>query len=218
MSIDKIHQRENEHENRNERILNPFFAMQKKMANAPTRPSSQNYFINTYGKRVYHSKKDERVAEIESCMPRSHFNNEVISRSQKFLYHDYQQQQNQQPEPLPKVVTATKNVGVKDTDQPLSRKMDVIFSNSALHWIQDHRKAFQNFWKMLKPMNSDNGTDMSIDSNSNNTSVSGQLLIQCGEYGNLQQIITMLERITHLDQFREYLADWKQPRYFAKDS
>jgi trans-aconitate methyltransferase len=151
-------------------------------------------------------------------MPRSHFNNEVISRSQKFLYHDYQQQQNQQPEPLPKVVTATKNVGVKDTDQPLSRKMDVIFSNSALHWIQDHRKAFQNFWKMLKPMNSDNGTDMSIDSNSNNTSVSGQLLIQCGEYGNLQQIITMLERITHLDQFREYLADWKQPRYFAKDS
>ena len=81
--------------------------------------------------------------------------------------------------------------------------MDVIFSNSALHWIQDHRKAFQNFWKMLKPMNSDNGTDMSIDSNSNNTSISGQLLIQCGGYGNLQQIITMLERITDLDEFRE---------------
>ena len=56
-------------------------------------------------------------------------------------------------------------------DIKLSRKMDVIFSNSALHWIQDHRKAFQNFWKMLKPMNSDNGTDMSIDSNSNNTSI-----------------------------------------------
>ena len=96
------------------------------------------------------------------------------------------------------------------------RKIDVIFSNSALHWIQDHRKAFQNFWKMLKPLNSDNGTDMNIDSNSNNTSISGQLLIQCGGYGNLQQIITMLERITHLDQFREYFADWKQPWYFAK--
>lgn len=101
-------------------------------------------------------------------------------------------------------------------DIKLSRKMDVIFSNSALHWIQDHRKAFQNFWKMLKPLNSDNGTDMSIDSNSNNTSISGQLLIQCGGYGNLQQIINMLERITHLDQFREYFADWKQPWYFAK--
>jgi trans-aconitate 2-methyltransferase len=101
-------------------------------------------------------------------------------------------------------------------DIKLPRKMDVIFSNSALHWIQDHRKAFQNFWKMLKPMNSDNGADMSIGSNINNTSISGQLLIQCGGYGNLQQIITMLERITHLDQFREYFADWKQPWYFAK--
>ena len=101
-------------------------------------------------------------------------------------------------------------------DIKLPRKMDVIFSNSALHWIQDHRKAFQNFWKMLKPMNSVNGADMSIGSNINNTSISSQLLIQCGGYGNLQQIITMLERITHLDQFREYFADWKQPWYFAK--
>ena len=39
------------------------------------------------------------------------------------------------------------------TDIRLPRKMDVIFSNSALHWIQDHRKAFQNFWEMLKPTN-----------------------------------------------------------------
>ena len=68
-------------------------------------------------------------------------------------------------------------------------------------------------------MNSDSNkiTDISISSNSNNNSGSnGQLLIQCGGYGNLQQIITMLERITHLDQFKEYFTDWKQPWYFAK--
>jgi trans-aconitate 2-methyltransferase len=41
-------------------------------------------------------------------------------------------------------------------------------------------------------------------------------LIQCGGYGNLQQIITILERITHLDQFKEYFKDWKKPWYFAK--
>jgi len=75
MSIDKIDQ----HENKNERILDPFFAIQRKMANSPRPASSQNYFINVQGKRVYHSKEDERLAEIESCMPRSHFTNEVIS-------------------------------------------------------------------------------------------------------------------------------------------
>lgn len=37
------------------------------------------------------------------------------------------------------------------TDAKLPRKVDVIFSNSALHWVEDHRKAFQEFWGMLKP-------------------------------------------------------------------
>ena len=52
MSIDKIHQHENKHEKENEGILDPFFAIQKKMANSPRPPSSQNYFINAQGKRV----------------------------------------------------------------------------------------------------------------------------------------------------------------------
>src|ERR687886_2966227 len=66
------------------------------------------------------------------------------------------------------------------TDVKLPRKMDVIFSNSALHWIQNHKKAFQNFWEMLKSMNTSDITDITISSNSNNTGRSGQLLIQCG--------------------------------------
>ena len=98
----KIHQYENERENNNERILDPYFAIQRKMANSARPPSSQNYFINAQGKRVYHSNEDERVAEIESCMPRSHFTNEVTFRSQNFLC---QGQKQQQSEPLPRVVT-----------------------------------------------------------------------------------------------------------------
>src|SRR5919202_4923882 len=94
--------------------------------------------------------------------------------------------------------------------------MDVIFSNSALHWVQDHRKAFESLWKMLKPMNNNDISDINVSSNSNNTGRSGQLLIQCGGHGNLQQIITILERIIHLDQFKEHFADWKQPWHFAK--
>jgi trans-aconitate 2-methyltransferase len=99
------------------------------------------------------------------------------------------------------------------TDIRIPRKVDVIFSNSAVHWIQDHRKAFQEFWMLLKPMNDIN----KISSNNNsNTGSSGQLLIQCGGHGNLQKIITILERITHLDQFKEHFTDWKQPWYFPK--
>jgi trans-aconitate 2-methyltransferase len=98
------------------------------------------------------------------------------------------------------------------TDIKLPRKLDVIFSNSALHWILDHRKAFQNFWEMLKPMN-----DSTISSRVSNTgSSTGQLLVQCGGNENLQQIIEILEQITCLDQFKAYFTDWKQPWYFAK--
>ncbi len=109
------------------------------------------------------------------------------------------------------------------TDIKLPRKLDVIFSNSALHWVQDHRKAFQNFWEMLKPMHSGKNNDTIIGKNrnvrrnGNSTSLgSSQLLIQCGGFGNLQQIIMLLERITRLDQFKAYFTDWKQPWHFAK--
>ena len=37
------------------------------------------------------------------------------------------------------------------TEVKLPRKINVIFSNAALHWVLDHRKAFQNFWTMLNP-------------------------------------------------------------------
>jgi trans-aconitate methyltransferase len=95
------------------------------------------------------------------------------------------------------------------TNIKLPQKLDVIFSNSALHWVQDHRKVFQIFWEMLKPMNNNN-KDTTISGNS------GQLLIQCGGYNNLQQIITLLERIRRLDQFKAYFTNWKQSWYFAK--
>jgi trans-aconitate methyltransferase len=47
----------------------------------------------------------------------------------------------------------------------LADNVDVIFSNAVLHWIIDHKKVFERFWQILKP--------------------NGQLLIQCGGYGNL---------------------------------
>jgi trans-aconitate methyltransferase len=99
------------------------------------------------------------------------------------------------------------------TDVELPRKLDVIFSNSAFHWVQDHRSAFQNFWKMLKPakIHKVDDSDYPI-----RTDKCGQLLIQCGAYGILQHIITVLERIAHSHQFSSYFINWKQPWHFAK--
>jgi len=79
------------------------------------------------------------------------------------------------------------------------------------------QKSISKFWEVLRPMNdSTKITGIGVSSSNNNTRTSGQLLIQCGGHGNLQQIITMLERITHLDQFKEHFMDWKQPWYFAR--
>ena len=106
------------------------------------------------------------------------------------------------------------------TDIRLPQKLDVIFSNSALHWVQDHRKAFQTFWDMLKSMNGNNNRnknkDTAVSRNNIGNVNSSQLLIRCGGYGNLHKIITLLERITHSDQFKAYFTNWKQSWYFAK--
>ena len=67
--------------------------------------------------------------------------------------------------------------------------------------------------------NSDtNNKDPTTNNNNNKTGDfdAGQLLIQCGGYGNLQQIITLLERIRQLDKFKAYFKNWKQSWYFAK--
>ena len=81
------------------------------------------------------------------------------------------------------------------TNVRLPQRLDVIFSNSALHWVRDHRNVFQIFWDMLKPMSNNikntNNKYATVDNNTGNADT-GQLLIQCGGYGNLQQIITLL--------------------------
>jgi len=66
------------------------------------------------------------------------------------------------------------------TDVKLPGKVDVIFSNSAFHWVQDHRKALKSFWGMLKTTKINNVDDGTYPSR---TDSSGQLLIQCGAYG-----------------------------------
>lgn len=79
----------------------------------------------------------------------------------------------------------------------LPSKVDVIFSNAALHWVLDHRKTFAHFWELLKP--------------------GGELLIQCGGHGNLENALSTAHRIAEDDErFKKYFIGWKQPWHFAK--
>ena len=82
----------------------------------------------------------------------------------------------------------------------LPTKLDVIFSNAALHWVHDHAQVFQHFWDML---------------NCDETK-GGQLLIQCGGYGNLQRILAILRRVMEFNEFKEYFTSFNQSWYFAK--
>jgi trans-aconitate 2-methyltransferase len=87
----------------------------------------------------------------------------------------------------------------------LQKKVDVIFSNAVLHWILDHRRLFQHFWKLL-----------SDKENNNENKGERILLVQCGGYGNLSKIHTLMNQIKELSEFKIYFLNWKEPWYFAK--
>jgi trans-aconitate 2-methyltransferase len=80
-------------------------------------------------------------------------------------------------------------------DVKLPTKLGVIFSNAALHWVHNHAQVFQHFWEMLKH-----------DANKR-----GQLLIQFGGYGNLRRILTLLQRVMELNEFRVYFRNMNNP-------
>src|SRR3712207_35046 len=80
----------------------------------------------------------------------------------------------------------------------LPTKGDVVFSNSAIHWILDQDGLFLHFYQLLKP---GDGSELSIE---------------CGGHGNMEKAISLILKISQSDQFKEYFEDWKQSWYFPK--
>ena len=78
----------------------------------------------------------------------------------------------------------------------LPTKVDIIFSNAALHWILDQEGVFSHFWQLLKP--------------------NGELLIECGGGDNLEKTLPVIFKLMHSDQFKEHFVSWKQSWYFPK--
>ena len=76
----------------------------------------------------------------------------------------------------------------------LPRKLDLIFSNSALHWILDQEKVFLHFCQLLKP--------------------NGELLIECGGHGNIDRALSVIFSLIRSHQFNEHFDNWRQTWHF----
>jgi trans-aconitate 2-methyltransferase len=78
----------------------------------------------------------------------------------------------------------------------LPTEVNVIFSNSALHWILNQESLFSHFWQLLKP--------------------NGELLIEYGGHGTLERPLSVIFKIMQSEQFKGHFANWNQSWYFPK--
>ena len=74
------------------------------------------------------------------------------------------------------------------------RSFDVIFSNAALHWVDDHPAFLAGAARLLKSR--------------------GTLLVSCGGEGNAAGIVDAMEEVIHKKLWQEYFSEFKFPYYF----
>ncbi|MCJ7622321.1 MAG: class I SAM-dependent methyltransferase [Anaerolineaceae bacterium] len=69
---------------------------------------------------------------------------------------------------------------------PFEEEFDIVFSNAALHWVQDHRPVLKGIFNSLK-----NG---------------GIALLQMGGKGNAEAVLSVLESLLNTKEWGEYFA------------
>jgi trans-aconitate methyltransferase len=73
-------------------------------------------------------------------------------------------------------------------------KFDVVFSNAALHWVDDHEKILRGAAAVLKS--------------------GGRLVISCGGKGNAQDVFVALRPEMRLARWREFFRQMPTPYFF----
>ncbi len=68
------------------------------------------------------------------------------------------------------------------------KEFDLIFSNAALHWVQDHRPVLGGIRRALKP--------------------SGQILLQMAGQGNAASVLAVLDELIHAEEWQQYFIDF----------
>ncbi len=74
------------------------------------------------------------------------------------------------------------------------RHFDVVFSNAALHWVDDHEAILRGAAAVLKP--------------------GGRLAISCGGKGNAHDVFLALRPVMRLQRWREYFRRMPLPYFF----
>lgn len=75
-----------------------------------------------------------------------------------------------------------------------ARKFDLIFSNAALHWVDDHQKFLAAAAAVLKP--------------------GGRLVVSCGGKGNAQDVFVSLRPELRAKAWREFFRQIPEPYFF----
>ena len=74
------------------------------------------------------------------------------------------------------------------------RQFDLIFSNAALHWVDDHQAILCGMASVLKP--------------------GGRLIVSCGGKGNAQDVFVALRPELRLKRWREFFRRMPKPYFF----
>jgi len=77
-----------------------------------------------------------------------------------------------------------------------SQPFDILFSNAALHWVDNHPAFLRGAAACLKP--------------------GGRLLVSCGGKGNAQDVFTALRATLRLKQWRGWFRNLKTPYFFHR--
>ena len=74
------------------------------------------------------------------------------------------------------------------------RRFDVVFSNAALHWVDDHTAFLEGVARLLGP--------------------AGRLIVSCGGEGNASGVAAVIEEIVQSEPWTNYFESFTFPYYF----
>ena len=74
------------------------------------------------------------------------------------------------------------------------RKFDLVFSNAALHWVDDHQAILSGAAAVLKP--------------------DGRLVVSCGGKGNAHDVFLALRPVMRLERWRDHFRRIPKPYFF----
>ncbi len=131
----------------------------------------------------------EMISFAQKTFPASKFSN------LKFQIGDARKIQPERRSPTRRVGVQASACSPDTLKRELQRApFNLVFSNAALHWIDDHEKILRGAAAVLKP--------------------GGRLLISCGGKGNAHEVFLAIRPVMRLKRWREFFRKMPLPYFF----